>query len=163
MILATPEGGPRGVRVSEQVRLTDVAPTLLEALGVERELAGEGVSLLPLARGSKSTLPGPSISAIYASNADPYQRFLLAVRNGRWKSIWRKEGWANSDALWSPEGRELYDLQADPGELHSLAADQPGVWESLRDMAGQVQVELRSDQEHSAGALEALRDLGYVH
>lgn len=163
MILATPEGGPRGVRVSEQVRLTDVAPTLLEALGVERDLAGEGVSLLPLARGSKSTLPGPSISAIYPSNADPYQRFLLAVRNGRWKSIWRKQGWANSDALWAPEGRELYDLQADPGELNSLAADQPGVWESLRDMAGQVQVELRSDQEHSAGALEALRDLGYVH
>ena len=163
MILGTPADGPKGVRVKEQVRLTDVAPTVLELLGIEHELPGEGVSLLALVNGSKSALPGPSISAIYGSQADPYQRFVLAVRNGRWKSIWRKSGWVNSDARWSPEERELFDLETDPAELTNLAAEQPDLWTSLHEMAGQVEVDLGSNVRYDSGALEALRDLGYVH
>lgn len=162
LILGTPDDGPKAVRIADQVRLIDVAPTLLDALGVDRELDGEGVSLLPLARGFRDQLPGPGISAIYTSHADPYQRFLLSVRNGRWKSLWRAEGWANSDALWAPEGRELYDLAADADELHDRYGEHPDLWQSLRDRAGEVQLDMRSTDTLSPEALEALELLGYT-
>ncbi len=163
LILATPASGPKGVRVREQARLTDLAPTLLDALGLSWRFEGEGVSLLPLARGEKSPIPGPSISAIYSSHADPYQRFLLAVRNDRWKSIWRSPGWANSDALFAAETRELYDLEADPGELNNQSSAQPDLWQGLRDMAGEVQMDMRSDASLSPAELDVLRQLGYTN
>ncbi len=153
-------GHPEGQRVAEQVRLIDVAATLVDALEPGDELSSEGVSLLGLAGGGEA--PGPSIASIFTSRADPYQRFLLAVRDGRYKSIWRAEGWLNSDAQWEPETRELYDLENDPEELHNLADEMPELWESLRSRAGEVQLELRSSEALSDGDLEALRSLGYT-
>ena len=162
LIIAPPPGGPRGVRVAEQVRLSDLARTVLEALGAKSAVGGQGVSLLPLAREGGGSAPGPAISAIFMSRADPHQRSLLSVRDGRSKAIWRAEGWGNSDALWAPEGRELYDLAQDPGELRDLAGEQPEAWQRLRDLASHIPLELRTAESLDPEDLEALHSLGYT-
>jgi arylsulfatase A-like enzyme len=162
LIIAPPPGGPRGVRIAEQVRLSDLARTILEALGARSAVGGQGVSLLGLARAGGGSSPGPAISAIFLSRADPHQRSLLSVREGGSKAIWRAEGWANSDALWAPEGRELYDLGADPAELDDLAAERPEDWQRLRDLASHMQLELRTTESLDPEDLEALHALGYT-
>jgi arylsulfatase A-like enzyme len=163
LLVIPPEGAdlPRGLRVAQQVRLIDVAPTLLDALGFAGALATEGVSLLQVARGEGES-PGPSVATIFTSRADPYQRFLMSVRDGRYKSIWRAAGWLNSDAKWEGETRELYDLEADPDELHNLAEEMPELWEALRTRAGEVELEMRSSESLSTEDLETLRSLGYT-
>jgi len=151
-----------GRRVAAQVRLIDVTPTLLDALGLAEALPTEGRSLRPLMAGDLAEAPGPSVAALFTTRADPYQRTVLSVRNGRWKSIWRQAGWLNTDAAFSGETRELYDLASDPGELHDLADEMPELWESLHSMAGELQLELRSSDALSDEDLEILRSLGYT-
>jgi arylsulfatase A-like enzyme len=163
LLVIPPEGSdlPRGQRIAEQVRLIDVTPTLLDALDFDAPLTTEGSSLLRLAEGGDEST-GLNVSAIFTSRAEPFQRFMLAVRDGRYKSIWRAEGWLNSEAKWETETRELYDLMNDPDELHNLAEQMPELWQELRTRAGEVELEMRSAETLSEEDLAALRSLGYT-
>jgi hypothetical protein len=87
---------------------------------------------------------------------------MLSVRDGGLKAIWRSAGWANSDALWTGERRELYDLARDPGEQRDLSAEEPETWQRLRDMASAMPLDLRSPEQLSAEDLKSLRSLGYT-
>ena len=79
----------------------DLFPTLLEALGVRRELDVDGRSLI----GAGWTEP-----ALYC-----YSRRQLAIRRGDLKAIAARDG----------RKIELYDLATDPGEQRDLAASRP--------------------------------------
>ena len=63
---------------------------------------------------------------------------------------------------------ELYDLLADPGELHNLAAAEPSATSSMRQLveAWRKGLSIASpDDRHEQideGLLENLRSLGYV-
>jgi hypothetical protein len=79
----------------------DMFPTLLEALGVRRELAVDGRSLIGA---------GWAEPTLYC-----YSRRQLAIRRGDLKAIAAREG----------RKVELYDLARDPGEQRDLAASRP--------------------------------------
>ena len=163
LIVVPPGTSARGgARIASPVRLIDVAPTLLDALGRAGAITTEGTSLLPLIDGETAGAPGPNVATLFSTRAGIHQPFLLSVSNARWKSIWRPEGWRHSNTIWGGEVRELYDLERDPGELHNLAAERPELWEHLRALAGEVQIELRSTESLSVEDLEALRSLGYT-
>jgi arylsulfatase A-like enzyme len=80
--------------------------------------AGEdSVSLLPLLRGDTEPIRRHAVSCS--------SRGVPAIRDGSWKLIlgrgsggWSKEGEDGPDV-------QLYDLAADIGERHNLAAEQP--------------------------------------
>jgi arylsulfatase A-like enzyme len=103
--------GTGGRRVVDTVSLIDLAPTILDALGVPRPPSFQGRSLLPLARGER--LPPREVFAETERNPDHSHRvavqldsvkYILRTRNG------------------NPEQRlseELYDLAADPRERRS--------------------------------------------
>ena len=99
-------------RSAAVVSVKDVAPTLLELAGAPRPAAMTGRPLGAL-------LAGEADGARFADEALVYELFgRRAVRRGRWKATW----------LWPPYGPgdwQLFDLDADPGERHDLAAARP--------------------------------------
>jgi arylsulfatase A-like enzyme/Tfp pilus assembly protein PilF len=119
LILWRPGRVPSGRVVSEPVRATDLAPTLLELLGAAAIDTPHGRSLAPLLEGRRAGDTPP----LYAETLLPQFHMnwapLLSLRDERWKLI---------DA---PQP-ELYDLKADPGELHNLHAREPQTAQALR-------------------------------
>jgi len=110
-----------GLRFDEPVALLDLAPTLGELLELPAPDAGfEGRSLAPALLGRETLRPAPVF--LYRRHFSGERRgdqFVkgekLGVREGRFKYIDGPE-----------EGtRELFDLEADPGERRNLVAEQP--------------------------------------
>jgi arylsulfatase A-like enzyme len=108
-----------GGRVGAIAAHIDVFPTLLEACGValpaDRRI--DGRSLLPWIRGRNPIWPERTLFAQWHRGDQPEPFRNAAVRTSRYKLI---------------DGRELYDLAADPGEQRDLAADNPKLVARLR-------------------------------
>ena len=104
-------------RVSQQVRLLDVSPTLAELAGVPAPPEWEGVSLLRVLEGDTTPRPAFSEQAHH-----PFVSLRLAGPTGTLKYIR------------GADGGQLYDLAADPGEEHDLAGHAP----AEADLRGQL-------------------------
>ena len=149
LIVAGPRVPTRAV--PDQVRIVDVMPTILELAGVEVPSAVQGVSLMPLGRGERRDLLG------YSETWYPRYHYgwseLTAVRDGRYKFI-------------AAPRRELYDTQADPGELHDVTASNPRVADALEralaDMTAKLAAAARPQQPRPVEpeVEERLRSLG---
>jgi arylsulfatase A-like enzyme/Tfp pilus assembly protein PilF len=147
LIIAGPEL-PAALRVAQQVRLVDVAPTILELLHVPREAGMDGTSFMNLVRGTTTT----AVPSSYAETAYGYLHFgwseLRSVRDGDWKYI---------DA----PRPELYDLRRDPAETRNLHDARPqssaALSRQLPASAGAV-----AQPAIDSATLERLRSLGYT-
>ena len=132
LVVRFPEDQFAGTRVSAPVGLIDVAPTLLEVLGVEAPAAYRGRSLLPLLSGKREPGREPRFLS-FRHNVRKYYRpyketrgdVNVVVRRGTVKAIWNAE----VDTV------ELYDLARDRGETTNLAGEHPDAAAGLRDFA----------------------------
>lgn len=115
LVISWPDGRGRGQRIDTQVRLIDLAATLTESLGVPPLRETEGQSLLPLLGDPKAPFPREAESVASSAN----QGISLRV-GGRQKLIYQHSVWPGAHGR-----QELYDLAADPGELHDLSAADP--------------------------------------
>jgi arylsulfatase len=105
LVIAAP-GMPRaGREVPELVQNIDVAPTLLDMVGVERPKEWSGRSLEAALTGSGKAAPGPA----FCEGAWTF--WVGSVISGDRKFI-----------LVTPKERMLFDLTRDPGEKTNLAA-----------------------------------------
>lgn len=156
LILWCPEHVPAGCVVPSQVRLIDIAPTLVSFARLGPTPQMQGRDLLPLVADPKKEVQW----ACYGDTLCPALSFgyapLRFLRVGGWKYIHAPRP-------------ELYHVAADPHELSDLAAKEPARVQAMRE-------ELRSIIEHSppppAGRvshmaadpaeMEKLRALGYV-
>jgi arylsulfatase A-like enzyme len=100
LILRHPSLAPQ--RIAAQVRLVDLAPTLVDLLGLAVPQAWSGVSLVPWLEGSDQDLPGFSEAA---------HRPLKALRTPSHKLVLST----------APPRLRLFDLGRDPGETRPLA------------------------------------------
>lgn len=107
-----------GTVVASRVRTTDLAPTVLDLVGLDPGPPGpDSHSLVPLTRGEAA---GPPV--VVAEN--PRVR-TIAVRRGDWKYVTRfGPGLAPRE--------ELYDLAGDPAERTNVATQQPAPLAELR-------------------------------
>jgi arylsulfatase A-like enzyme len=103
-------------RVRGQVSLLDVAPTVTDLLGVDPEPRFGGRSVL-----------GESGHPVVAEVSNPHG--VLKVDERFRRRAVRTDGWK---LIVGPEGEELYDLEADPGEREDLHADRPDRAADLR-------------------------------
>jgi arylsulfatase A-like enzyme/tetratricopeptide (TPR) repeat protein len=115
---------PAGAVVRQPVRLTDVAPTILDLVGTPGLSTRSGRSLLADMKGARNEPP-----PVYAETLAPQLNMnwapLRSVRDERWKLI-------------EAPRPELYDLQQDPGERENRAASQPQTLRALTDVLARV-------------------------
>ncbi|MGD9497010.1 MAG: sulfatase [Armatimonadota bacterium] len=106
LIVHLPDGAGAGERRRTLVRLSDLAPTICDAIGVEPMPGTHGTSLLPLVRGNVDTLRDYALTGIHNAAA--------AIRDGRWSYLRARD-----------REPELYDRDADPTEQCNVVADYP--------------------------------------
>ncbi|HEY7289209.1 MAG TPA: sulfatase-like hydrolase/transferase [Vicinamibacterales bacterium] len=139
--------------VPDQVRIVDVMPTVLQLLGVTVPSRVQGRSLLPLLRGEHMDLVGLS-ETWYPRHHYGWSE-LTSIQDGRYHFI-------------AAPRRELYDLQADPQELHDIAAENPGRADGFeRALRTQLAQATTAHAQTTPRAIdpdveERLRALGYV-
>ncbi|HEY3354932.1 MAG TPA: sulfatase [Polyangia bacterium] len=135
LIFSLPGRVPAGRTSDQVVRLIDVAPTLLELLGVTPDRPMWGKSLARLLRGE----PDPADRPVYIEGhgvhayRDATHKYIrrdfgkTVVRNGATRSL--------------PE--ELFDIRTDPGETRNLA---PGAAAELRRIREAMRLEAEAAQ-----------------
>jgi len=154
MLMAGPGVG-RGERVPCQVRGMDLAPTVLDLIGMQRPETFEGESLRPL---WEAGCPADLRLSVAATVEPPWLEqpgAELALRTDgpmRFKYVQHRR----SDD-------ELYDLIADPDETVSVLAEQGVIAERLRQdlerlSEGMAEVAPALDED----VIEMLRALGYI-
>lgn len=171
LIVHYPPAFAAGRRVSQQVQLTDIFPTLLDVLGLEvphirHEL--QGLSLLTSSNAPTERLayaemlaPHPSVAAVNRRTGRPPEtplpaidRALRCLRTPTTKIIWASDG-----------QHALYDLAHDPQETANLALAEPeraATLLKLLDDWRPPQPTLVPPPLMDPEALQRLRDLGYL-
>jgi choline-sulfatase len=148
LIIHWPAGSKPAARVDDPVSLLDVAPTILDAIGIPRPNEMRGRSLLT---------PKPE-EEVYSESTYARNHFgcatLRTIRSGRIKYIQAPKP-------------ELYDLATDPDEAHNLYDQQRPKANSLAQKIAAIRS--RSPQARPGDSpsptpetIRALRSLGYL-
>jgi arylsulfatase A-like enzyme len=125
LIVHWPAGiAARGEVRTQYVHAIDLAPTLLDVIGIEPPQQVGGVAQRPL--------DGVSVASTFedagAPEVHPTQYYEMlgcrALYHEGWKAVTYQEIQADEPAL-DAAVWELYDLSADPSECHDLAAAEP--------------------------------------
>jgi len=169
MVLHIPGENASGHRVSDQVSLLDVVPTVLDVFDLAPQEGVQGRSLLPLARDEVTSDPSrPAfITARSAPERVPHINAPLTsrglVRAVRLPNVKLIE-YPTSMGGWSPE---LFVLSDDPGERDNRAESGNDTALFLRQELDRLQAHSGTDFAPEAPILEpeveaALRELGYI-
>jgi choline-sulfatase len=141
-------------RVDARVGLVDLAPTILQAVGITPPDSMQGVSLIELTKpGSNRINDRPA----YAETDYPYRAF-------GWSPLraWRAGKYLYVDAPL----RELYDQAADPGAMRNLAPNSSAVADTMASQLQQFHQKTSSATPAAAGVTpdqaEQLQALGYI-
>ena len=112
LIVSWPGHIPAGKRSSALVELGDLAPTLLDAAGLERHPGMQARSLWPLltGEGDLDSFREDVYCEYYNSNPDKAPVYLTMARTRRHKIV----------VVHGESTGELYDLREDPSETHNL-------------------------------------------
>jgi arylsulfatase A-like enzyme/Tfp pilus assembly protein PilF len=138
--------------VSDQVRIVDVLPTVLDLLGQRAPAAVQGTSLLPLARGEP--LPLLAIGESWYPRYHYGWSELVSIQDGRYKLI-------------RAPRRELFDLQADPRETTNLADRDPARADAMTGALARLLAQHGGQAAHKPAQIdgetaEKLAALGYL-
>ena len=151
--------------VDAPVGLIDVAPTLLDLVGIPIPFTFEGQSLAMLATGKKGAR---APAYVFMESGTITAEFQLTVRSGKWKLI--KVQADRDRRLMCGTEYELYDVLADPDETVNLAAEYLDVVARLGEVLDQwysglfplFDVETVDPDTLDQKTREMLRSLGYI-
>jgi choline-sulfatase len=147
---------PRPRASESTVRLVDVAPTILELIGLKDDSAGmQGQSLVPRLKGKAGKDLDGLIETFYPRESFGWAE-LVGIISGPWKFI-------------QAPRPELYDLKTDPLENKNLSGVEADKAAALKTKLEDELLRLGSGAQASgepaarAEDLEKLRSLGYVN
>jgi arylsulfatase A-like enzyme len=115
--------GAKPAVVDDLVSLLDVAPTVLDGLGIAAPDSMVGRSALGRALGGAPLEPRPIFAQLLPAPSWNHKWMAMVSGDGRYKLIYRL----------SDRAFELYDLSQDPTEEKNLATSQPKVAAKLRE------------------------------
>jgi len=145
--------GGKNRRISGIVRHIDIAPTILDLLGVKPPLSFQGASLVPMMNGKKDT------------NRVAYSESLYAELHYGWSSL--KSITTQQYKYIEAPKPELYDRIQDPGETRNLFQEKPNYAKVLREqllliISKYTNVDAQGPQKMDPETEERLRALGYI-
>ena len=111
LIIMIPDSKKRNIRISHQVSLMDIMPTIIELIGGVVNKEAQGHSLLPLITQKKIR---PEFNQ-YIFSQTPAILGGITIRGNKWKLIYY------------PEKLELYNLNDDPNEKSNLIEKEPNI------------------------------------
>jgi len=114
MLMQCPQLFEGGTVVEDVVANIDIAPTVFDAMGLEKPAHFDGESFIPLARGEDVPWRDYFLYVYYWERNYPQTPTIFSLRGDRYKLI-------NYYGLWDTD--ELYDLQKDPNETNNLLHD----------------------------------------
>jgi arylsulfatase A-like enzyme len=146
LVVKLPGSRLAGRAVADQVRGIDLAPTILDELGIAPPDAFEGASVGPLMESDAPLAPRASV--------------------GRQDVVATDEAWSLRTPEWKWIRGRLYQLSADPGETVDVASRHAGVEAAMRaQLDALLRARPRPEPRHvrpGAALEERLRALGYV-
>ena len=171
--IASPALTLAGRRVGGLARLVDITPTLLDLVGLPVPAGLDGVSLLPMVAHELAAATSPPGGVVRTESLEGSEALVGPVSYAETYYPRFHYGWSELVALQTERWKfvraprpELYDLRADPKELHDLSAQHPGI---VATLGGQLDaMNLRSAEREPTpakidpDALNRLRSLGYV-
>lgn len=116
-------GLPEGKTIDEPVSLVDVLPTVLDLVGLPVPSDSDGISLVPIVRGSAKGHPQVALERrAKAETGLEVDEDLLCVRDSRWKWV------LTTDRRTGASRESLFDLSSDPSESRPLPATDHPDW-----------------------------------
>ncbi len=153
VFILTGGGVPRGKTVTDNVRLIDVMPTVLDYLHVKTDTPMEGVSLKRAIDGEAVHLPAYSEGIAYG-----YEK--KSIRLDNWKYIYSAYG----------QVEELFDLAKDPLEKNNLIETETKQAQAMRELITPFLEKSReesfADEEQEPideSVRQRLKGLGYLN
>ncbi len=171
LILRYPLAVAASQRLSRQVELLDVAPTLLELAGLEVPESFAGTSLLAeRRRGGAAFLQHPVYLERAVQARMERRSYLRSVTGELLKTVETAEKVALRTPSWkyilTGGEEELYDLENDPVERRNLAGERLEIVERLRPLlerwVRENPLERRAADELDEELERTLRSLGYL-
>lgn len=114
LLMRAPQLIQPGTVVEEVVANIDIAPTVMDVMGLQPAAHFDGRTLTPLLCGEKIPWRDYFLYVYYWERNYPQSPTVFALRGDRYKFI-------THYGLWDSD--ELYDLQADPDEMKNLIHD----------------------------------------
>ena len=114
MLMQCPAMFEGGTVVEEVVANIDIAPTIMQAMGLEKPPHMDGQSFLPLAQGQSIPWRDYFLYAYYWEQNYPQTPTHFSLRGERYK-------YTTYYGLWDTD--ELFDITTDPMEQHNLIHD----------------------------------------
>jgi N-acetylglucosamine-6-sulfatase len=126
-----------GTVVEEMIANIDIAPTVMEAMGLKTPAHMDGQSVLPLVEGKTVPWRKEFLYVYYWEKNFPQTPTVFSLRRDRYKYI-------TYYGLWDVD--ELYDLQSDPAETQNLLYDP-----AFRKMANEMENQLYATMQRLGG------------
>ncbi len=152
LIVRWPGRWAGGQRRAGACSLVDLTQTIADLAGAETPADWDGDSLLPLLDDAEAPWKDRAVCEYYGHNI---ASGFAMLREGRYKYVYH----ARMDDDHGPE-RELYDLEADPGEWTNLAAD-PAHRERVEALHRTLVAELGRSPDEAEAECRADYALGY--
>ncbi|MDQ7006102.1 MAG: sulfatase [Acidobacteriota bacterium] len=162
---------PENTHVAAQVRLMDLAPTLLDLVGLRAPEGAGGRSARAIIEGKEGSRIAFSENQPYKKERKDYPHYRLTVPGlaGKWRSVRTEDAKLILIPTAAGATEELYDLHADPAELQNLIDQRPELAKKMRAL---LREHLQKDKGLTQGqpdeepqdeeTLEQLRSLGYL-
>jgi len=173
LLIRFADGRNAGLTVTNQVRLLDLAPTILAAVGLSVPSSFDGVDLARVINGLPTSLPA-------ISQLDTPRQLRMSLRTREWKLYPRIlfDGDPFADSLPPMLTRVrnnfarrrwpylLFDLTEDPGETQDVVKSRPDVEEALQVTMEALMARRAASRAPTAivndATMERLRALGYL-
>jgi arylsulfatase A-like enzyme len=159
-------GAPVAGRIEQIVQSIDIAPTILDLVGLPAPAGFSGRSLLPLIEGTSQGEFGYALSEL--ETKEGFGK-IVSIRTDRWRYV---DNPGDEIPIGLPHHHfyqiareELYDLQVDPSETTNVVDSYPEVAAHLRERvraAHGAQALGEAAGEVDDDTVDQLRALGYV-